>query len=42
MGLPDARMARIGGDPRGGDPKNTAEILELVKRETGRMKGHNS
>ena len=39
MGLPDARMARIGGDPRGGDPKNTAEIVELVKRETGRMKG---
>jgi len=39
MGLPDARMARIGGDPRGGDPKNTAEIVELVKRETGRMQG---
>jgi L-fuculose-phosphate aldolase len=39
MGLPDARMARIGGDPRGGDAKNTAEIVELVKRETGRMKG---
>jgi L-fuculose-phosphate aldolase len=36
MGLPDARMARIGGDPRGADAKNTAEILELVKRETGR------
>jgi L-fuculose-phosphate aldolase len=32
MGLPDARMGRIGGDPRGGDPKNTAEIVELVKR----------
>jgi L-fuculose-phosphate aldolase len=39
MGLPDARMGRIGGDPRGGDPKNTAEIVELVKRETGRIKG---
>jgi L-fuculose-phosphate aldolase len=39
MGLPDARMGRIGGDPRGGEPKNTAEILELVKRETGRGKG---
>jgi L-fuculose-phosphate aldolase len=39
MGLPDARMGRIGGDPRGGDAKNTAEIVELVKRETGRMKG---
>ena len=38
MGLPDARMARIGGDPRGGDPKNAAEVVELVKRETGRMK----
>jgi L-fuculose-phosphate aldolase len=38
MGLPDARMGRIGGDPRGGDAKNTAEIVELVKRETGRMK----
>jgi L-fuculose-phosphate aldolase len=38
MGLPDARMGRIGGDPRGGEPKNTAEIVELVKRETGRMK----
>jgi L-fuculose-phosphate aldolase len=38
MGLPDARMARIGGDPRGGDPKNAAEIVELVKRETGRMR----
>ena len=38
MGLPDARMARIGGDPRGGDPKNTAEIVELVKRETGRVR----
>ena len=37
MGLPDARMGRIGGDPRGGDPKNTAEIVELVKRETGRI-----
>src|SRR3984957_443078 len=37
MGLPDARMARIGGDPRGCDAKNTAEIVELVKRETGRM-----
>jgi L-fuculose-phosphate aldolase len=39
MGLPDARMARIGGDPRGADPKNTAEIVELVKRVTGRMEG---
>ena len=39
MGLPDARMGRIGGDPRGGEPKNTAEIVELVKRETGRGKG---
>jgi L-fuculose-phosphate aldolase len=39
MGLPDARMGRIGGDPRGDEPKNTAEIVELVKRETGRMKG---
>jgi L-fuculose-phosphate aldolase len=39
MGLPDARMGRIGGDPRGGDAKNAAEIVELVKRETGRMKG---
>jgi L-fuculose-phosphate aldolase len=39
MGLPDARMGRIGGDPRGGEPKNTAEIVELVKCETGRMKG---
>jgi L-fuculose-phosphate aldolase len=38
MGLPDARMGRIGGDPRGEEPKNTAEIGELVKRETGRMK----
>ena len=38
MGLPDARMGRIGGNPRGGDPKNTAEVVELVKRETGRMK----
>jgi L-fuculose-phosphate aldolase len=38
MGLPDARMGRIGGDPRGSDPKNTAEVVELVKRETGRMK----
>ena len=38
MGLPDARMGRISGDPRGGDPKNAAEIVELVKRETGRMK----
>ena len=37
MGLPDARMARIGGDPRGGDPKNAAEVVELVKRVTGRM-----
>jgi L-fuculose-phosphate aldolase len=35
MGLPDARMARIGGDPRGGEPKNNAEVVELVKRETG-------
>ncbi|MGD0889978.1 MAG: class II aldolase/adducin family protein [Terracidiphilus sp.] len=32
MGLPDARMARIGGDPRGGEPKNAAEVVELVKR----------
>ena len=39
MGLPDARMARIGGDPRGADPKNTAEIVELVKRVTGRREG---
>ena len=39
MGLPDARMGRIGGNPRGGDPKNTAEIVELVKRETGRIQG---
>ena len=38
MGLPDARMARIGGDPRGGDAKNAGEIVELVKRETGRLK----
>ena len=38
MGLPDARMGRIGGDPRGADPRNTAEILELVKRETGPLK----
>lgn len=38
MGLPDARMGRIGGDPRGSDPKNTAEVVELVKRETGRIK----
>ena len=36
MGLPDARMGRIGGDPRGGAPKSTSEIVELVKRETGR------
>jgi L-fuculose-phosphate aldolase len=39
MGLPDARMGRIGGDPRGGDPKNAAEVVELVKRETGRISG---
>jgi L-fuculose-phosphate aldolase len=39
MGLPDARMGRIGGDPRGGDPKNSAEIVELVKSETGQAKG---
>ena len=39
MGLPDARMGRIGGDPRGGDPKNAAEVVELVKRETGRIQG---
>ncbi len=39
MGLPDARMGRIGGDPRGGDAKNNAEVVELVKRETGLMKG---
>jgi len=38
MGLPDARMARIGGDPRGATPKNTAEVVELVKRETGRVR----
>jgi L-fuculose-phosphate aldolase len=38
MGLPDARMGRIGGDPRGGDAKNAGEIVELVKRETGRLK----
>ena len=38
MGLPDARMGRIGGDPRGGVAKNNAEIVELVKRETGRAK----
>jgi len=37
MGLPDSRMARIGGDSRGGDPKNAAEVVELVKRVTGRM-----
>jgi L-fuculose-phosphate aldolase len=37
MGLPDARMGRIGGDPRGGVAKNNAEIVELVKRETGRQ-----
>jgi L-fuculose-phosphate aldolase len=39
MGLPDARMGRIGGDPRGEEAKNTAEIVELVKKETGRVKG---
>lgn len=39
MGLPDARMGRIGGDPRGGDAKNAAEIVELVKGVTGRMEG---
>jgi L-fuculose-phosphate aldolase len=39
MGLPDARMARIGGNPRGGEPKNNAEVVELVKRETGRLPG---
>ena len=39
MGLPDARMGRIGGDPRGEEPRNTAEIVELVKKETGRVKG---
>lgn len=39
MGLPDARMTRIGGDPRGGEPKNNAEVVELVKRETGRLHG---
>jgi L-fuculose-phosphate aldolase len=38
MGLPDARMARIGGDPRGGEPKNNAEVVELVKRQTGRIR----
>jgi L-fuculose-phosphate aldolase len=37
MGLPDARMGRIGGDPRGGDAKDAAEIVELVKGVTGRM-----
>jgi L-fuculose-phosphate aldolase len=36
MGYPDARMGRIGGDPRGGEARNAAEIVELVKRETGR------
>jgi L-fuculose-phosphate aldolase len=36
MGLPDARMARIGGDPRGGEPKNAAEVVELVKRTATR------
>jgi len=40
MGLPDARMARIGGDPRGGAAKNAAEVVELVKRETGRAARH--
>ncbi len=39
MGLPDARMGRIGGDPRGADPKNAAEVVELVKRTTGRIEG---
>lgn len=39
MGLPDARMGRIGGDPRGGDPKNAEEILALVKGVTARMDG---
>jgi L-fuculose-phosphate aldolase len=39
MGLPDARMGRIGGDTRGEEAKNTAEIVELVKKETGRVKG---
>jgi L-fuculose-phosphate aldolase len=39
MGLPDARMARIGGNPRGGEPKDNAEVVELVKRETGRLPG---
>jgi hypothetical protein len=38
MGLPDARMGRIWGDPRGGDPKNAAEVVELVKRETRRVR----
>ena len=38
MGLPDARMGRIGGNPRGAEPKDSAEVVELVKRETGRMK----
>jgi len=40
MGLPDARMARIGGDQRGGAAKNAAEVVELVKRETGRAARH--
>lgn len=39
MGLPDARMGRIGGDPRGGEAKDNAEIVELVKRVTGRTQG---
>lgn len=39
MGLPDARMGRIGGDPRGGDAKDAAEIGELVKGVTGHAKG---
>jgi L-fuculose-phosphate aldolase len=39
MGLPDARMGRIGGNPCGADPKNAAEVVELVKRITERMEG---
>jgi hypothetical protein len=30
-------MARIGGDPRGGEPKNAAEVVELVKRTATRI-----
>jgi L-fuculose-phosphate aldolase len=38
MGLPDARMGRIGGDSRGGKPMSSDEIVELVKRETGQSR----